>query len=148
MLLTQEKQTWIRRNIMAKIVIDKKVVRTDRASAPLGPYSQGIIANGFVFVAGEKGVDPKTGKIVPGGIEPETRQTLENIKAILEAAGSSFDLAVSAVVHMTNLDDFATMNKIFAEYFRMDPPGRTTVEVKRLPAGAHVEITVTSVVKI
>ena len=80
---------------MAKIGMVKKVVRTDKASAPLGPYSQGIIANGLVFVAGEKGVDPKTGKIVPGGIEPETRQTLENIKAILEAAGSSFDLTIS-----------------------------------------------------
>ncbi len=132
---------------MQKIVLGKKVVKTDKASLPLGPYSQGIIANGFVFVAGEKGVDPKTGKIVPGGIEPETRQTLENIKAILEAAGSSFDLAVSAVVHMTNLDDFAMMNKVFADFFKMDPPGRTTVEVKRLPAGAQVEITVIAIVK-
>jgi 2-iminobutanoate/2-iminopropanoate deaminase len=132
---------------MAKIGLVKKVVSTDKASAPLGPYSQGIIANGFVFVAGEKGVDPKTGKIVPGGIEPETRQTLENIKAILEAAGSSFDFAVSAFVHMTNLDDFTTMNKVFAEYFKKDPPGRTTVEVQRLPAGAQVEITVIAVVE-
>jgi 2-iminobutanoate/2-iminopropanoate deaminase len=133
---------------MAKIGMVKKVVRTHKASAPLGPYSQGIIANGFVFVAGEKGVDPKTGKIVPGGIEPETRQTLENIKAILEAAGSSFDFAVSAFVHMTNLDDFKTMNKVFAEYFKKDPPGRTTVEVQRLPAGAQVEITVIAVVEL
>lgn len=133
---------------MATIQIGKKVVKTDRAGAPLGPYSQGIIANGFVFVAGEKGVDPKTGKIVSGGIEPETRQTLDNIQAILEAAGSSFDMAVSAVVHMTNLDDFVKMNKVFAEYFKLDPPGRTTVEVNRLPTGAQVEITVTALVKI
>ena len=133
---------------MVTIQMGKKVVNTDRAGAPLGPYSQGIIANGFVFVAGEKGVDPKTGKIVSGGIEPETRQTLENIQAILEAAGSSFDMAVSAVVHMTNLDDFVKMNKVFAEYFKLDPPGRTTVEVNRLPAGAQVEITVTGMVKI
>ncbi len=133
---------------MATIQMGKKVVKTDRAGAPLGPYSQGIIANGFVFVAGEKGVDPKTGKIVSGGIEPETRQTLDNIQAILEAAGSSFDMAVSAVVHMTNLDDFVKMNKVFAEYFKIDPPGRTTVEVNRLPAGAQVEITVTAMVKI
>ena len=133
---------------MATIQMGKKVVKTERAGAPLGPYSQGIIANGFVFVAGEKGVDPKTGKIVSGGIEPETRQTLENIQAILEAAGSSFDMAVSAVVHMTNLDDFVKMNKVFAEYFKLDPPGRTTVEVNRLPPGAQVEITVTALVKI
>ena len=133
---------------MATIQMGKKVVKTDRAGAPLGPYSQGIIANGFVFVAGEKGVDPKTGKIVSGGIEPETRQTLDNIQAILEAAGSSFNMAVSAVVHMTNLDDFVKMNKVFAEYFKLDPPGRTTVEVNRLPAGAQVEITVTAMVKI
>jgi 2-iminobutanoate/2-iminopropanoate deaminase len=118
-----------------------QVIKTDKAGPPVGPYSQGIKAGGFVFVAGEKGMDPATGKIVPGGIEAETRRTLENIKAILEAAGSNMNLVVSTFVFMTDLGDFPRMNAIYAEYFTANPPGRTTVEVKSLPAGAHVEIT-------
>ena len=121
-----------------------QVIKTDKAGPPVGPYSQGIKAGGFVFVAGEKGMDPVTKQIVPGGIEPETRRTLENIKVILEAAGSSMDLVVSTFVFMTDLSQFSKMNEIYAEYFKRNPPGRTTVEVKSLPAGAHVEITVTA----
>jgi 2-iminobutanoate/2-iminopropanoate deaminase len=118
-----------------------EIIKTDKAGPPVGPYSQGIRAGGFIFVAGEKGMDPVTKQIVPGGIEPETRQTLENIKAILEAGGSSIDKVVSTFVFMTDLSDFQKMNNIYAEYFTANPPGRTTVEVKALPAGAHVEIT-------
>jgi 2-iminobutanoate/2-iminopropanoate deaminase len=121
-----------------------QVIQTDKAGPPVGPYSQGIKANGFVFVAGEKGMDPVTRKIVPGGIEAETRRTLENIKAILEEAGSNLDKVVSAFVFMTDLAEFPEMNNIYAEYFKVQPPGRTTVEVKSLPAGAHIEITVTA----
>jgi 2-iminobutanoate/2-iminopropanoate deaminase len=121
-----------------------QVIKTDKAGPPVGPYSQGIKAGGFVFVAGEKGTDPATKQIVPGGIEPETRRTLENVKVILEAAGSSMDLVVSTFVFMTDLSQFSKMNEIYAEYFKRNPPGRTTVEVKSLPAGAHVEITVTA----
>ena len=118
-----------------------QVIKTDKAGPPVGPYSQAIKASGFIFVAGEKGMDPATKQIVPGGIEPETRQTLENIKAILEEAGSNMDLVVSTFVFMTDLNQFSKMNAIYAEYFKVNPPGRTTVEVKSLPAGAHVEIT-------
>lgn len=121
-----------------------EVIRTDKAAAPIGPYSQAIRANGFVFVAGEKGIDPKTGKIVSGGIAAETRQTLENIKAILAEAGSGFDRAVQSFVYMTDLSEFGEMNKVYAEYFTTNPPGRTTVGVTSLPAGANVEITVTA----
>jgi 2-iminobutanoate/2-iminopropanoate deaminase len=121
-----------------------EVVQTDKAAAPIGPYNQAIKANGFVFVAGEKGIDPKTGKIVEGGIAAETRQTLENIKNILDAAGSSFDRAVQSCVYMTDLSEFGAMNQVYAEYFKVNAPGRTTVGVTSLPAGAHVEITVTA----
>ena len=118
-----------------------QVIKTDKAGPPVGPYSQAIKASGFIFVAGEKGMDPATKQIVPGGIEPETRQTLENIKAILEEAGSNMDLVVSTFVFMMDLSQFSKMNAIYAEYFKANPPGRTTVEVKSLPAGAHIEIT-------
>ena len=121
-----------------------KAIQSDKSAAPIGPYSQAIKAGGFIFVAGEKGLDVKTGKIVPGGIAAETRQTLENIRGILEAGGSSMDKVVQSFVFMTDLKDFEEMNRVYADYFTATPPGRTTVEVKSLPAGAHIEITVTS----
>ena len=123
---------------------EKEVIQTDKAAAPVGPYSQAIRYGDFVYVAGEKGISPDTGKIVDGGIEPETRQTLNNVKAILEEAGLSMDDAIRSVVYMTDLSDFAKMNAVYAEYFTVDPPGRTTVEVTSLPAGAHVEIEITA----
>ena len=122
-----------------------EAIQSDKSAAPIGPYSQAIRANGFIFVAGEKGIDVKTGNIVPGGIAAETRQTLENIKGILEEAGSSMGKAVQSFVFMTDLSEFAEMNAVYGEYFAMTPPGRTTVEVKSLPAGAHIEITITAV---
>lgn len=121
-----------------------EVIQTDKAAAPIGPYSQAIRANGFIFVAGEKGIDPRTNEIVTGGVAAETRRTLENIKAILESAGSSLDKCVATSVYMTDLGSFGEMNEIYAEYFTTTPPGRTTVGVQELPAGAQVEITVTA----
>ena len=122
----------------------KKVLTSPKAALPIGPYSQAIQAGNFIFVAGEKGIDRATGKIVPGGIAAETRQTLENIKAILDEAGATLDDSVSSTVHMVDLSEFAEMNRVYAEYFRVMPPGRTTVQVSALPAGARVEITVTA----
>ena len=122
-----------------------EAIQSDKSAAPIGPYSQAIRAGGFIFVAGEKGLDVATGKLVSGGIVPETRRTLENIRGILEEAGSSMDKVVQSFVYMTDLSDFAMMNEVYAEYFTVTPPGRTTVEVKGLPAGAHIEITVTAV---
>lgn len=122
----------------------KKVIQTDKAAAPVGPYSQAIRYGDMVYVAGEKGISPETGKIVEGGIAAETRQTLDNVKAILEEAGLSMDDAVRSVVYVTDLSEFGTMNDVYAEYFKVDPPGRTTVEVTSLPAGAHVEVEITA----
>jgi 2-iminobutanoate/2-iminopropanoate deaminase len=121
-----------------------EVIKTSKAAAPIGPYSQAIRAGGFIFVAGEKGIDPQTGQIVAGGIAAETRQTLENVKNILDSAGSSIDRAVATTVYLVDINDFATMNTVYAEYFTVTPPGRTTVGVTSLPAGARVEITVTA----
>jgi 2-iminobutanoate/2-iminopropanoate deaminase len=124
----------------------KKELKSAIAALPMGPYSQGIQVGGVVFVAGEKGIDPKTGKLVPGGIAAETRQTFENIKAILAEAGATLDDAVAATVHMTDLNDFQAMNVVYGDYFHEAAPGRTTVQVAALPGGAHIEITITAVV--
>lgn len=118
-----------------------EVIQAPNSAAPIGPYSQAIRANGMIYVAGEKGIDAKTGQIVSGGIEAETRQTLENIRGILQAGGSSLEKVVATFVFMTDLKDFAAMNAVYAQFFMANPPGRTTVEVKALPAGAHIEIT-------
>jgi len=128
---------------MPESLSTKQVVMTDQAAKPIGPYSQAIVAGGFCFVAGEKGIDPRTGKMA-SGIQNQTRQTLENIRVILEAAGSSLDYAVATTVYLVNIDDFAAMNEVYAAYFASDPPGRTTVAVSALPAGALVEIQCTA----
>jgi 2-iminobutanoate/2-iminopropanoate deaminase len=121
-----------------------EVIQDPNSAAPIGPYSQAIKAGGFVFVAGEKGIDPATGKVVEGGIRAETQQTLENIKGILAAAGAGMGDVVATAVYMVNLDDFTAMNEVYATYFQSDPPGRTTVQVASLPAGASIEITATA----
>ena len=126
--------------------MEKKVLTSSKAALPIGPYSQAIQIGNLIFVAGEKGIDRNTGKIVPGGIAAETRQTLENIKAILAEAGATLDDAVSSTVHMTDLKEFEEMNKVYAEYFQKMPPGRTTVQVAALPGGARIEITVVAAV--
>lgn len=123
----------------------KKVITSPNAALPIGPYSQAIQAGSFIFVAGEKGIDRQTGQIVPGGIAAETRQTLENIKAILAEAGATLDDAVASTVHLVDLAEFAVMNKVYAEYFTLMPPARTTVQVPALPAGGRIEITITAV---
>jgi 2-iminobutanoate/2-iminopropanoate deaminase len=125
--------------------LKKKELRSTAAALPMGPYSQGIQVGNLLFVAGEKGIDPSTGKLVPGGIAAETRQSFENIKAILAEAGATLDHAVASTVHMTDLNEFQEMNRVYAEYFHEMPPGRTTVQVAALPGGAHIEITITAV---
>jgi 2-iminobutanoate/2-iminopropanoate deaminase len=118
------------------------VVSTPRAPKAIGPYSQGIQAGDFLFTAGEAGVDPASGKLVEGGVAAQTRQALENIRAILEAAGSSLQRVVKCGVFLADLADFQAMNSVYAEFFPADkgPPARTTVQAAKLPMGALVEI--------
>jgi 2-iminobutanoate/2-iminopropanoate deaminase len=119
----------------------KQRVQTGAAPAAIGPYSQGIKAGEFVFTAGQVGFDPQTGKLVEGGIEAQTRQGIENVRAILEAAGTSLDNVVKTTVFLTNLADFQAMNAIYKGYFGEEqPPARSTIQVAGLPGGAIFEI--------
>ena len=118
----------------------RQVVSTSQAPGAIGPYSQGIIAGELVFTAGQGGVDPATRQIVEGGITEQTRQTMRNLVAILEAAGTSMSRVVKTTVFMQDIKDFAAMNAVYAEFFPQDPPARTTVQVAALPMGILVEI--------
>ncbi len=116
------------------------VVKTEKAPKAVGPYVQGVKAHGFLFTAGQIGLDPATGKLVEGGIEAQTRRVLENLKAVVEAAGTSFTQAVKATVYLTDLSHFQAMNQIYATYFEGQSPARSTIGVAQLPLGALVEI--------
>jgi 2-iminobutanoate/2-iminopropanoate deaminase len=118
----------------------KKIVRTDRAPAAIGPYSQAVDAGDFVFVAGQVPIVPAEGKIVAERVAGQTRQVLENIKEILAAAGLGLENVVKTTVFLRSMGDFREMNEVYAAYFANDPPARATVEVAGLPLGALVEI--------
>ena len=118
----------------------RQVVVADRAPRPIGPYSVGIIRGDLVFASGMLGLDPQTGDLAPGGIEAETRQSLTNLAAILEAAGSSMSLVLKTTVFLRDMADFARMNAVYAEFFHGEPPARSTVQVAALPKGGAVEI--------
>ncbi|MGB9241720.1 MAG: RidA family protein [Candidatus Acidiferrales bacterium] len=118
----------------------KEVISTDKGPKAIGPYSQAIKANGFIFVSGQGAGDPVTGKIVEGGVAEQTARCLENLKAIVEAAGSSLDRAVRLGVFLKDMNDFEAMNKVYARYFPANTPARTTVEAARLPRDFRVEI--------
>jgi 2-iminobutanoate/2-iminopropanoate deaminase len=118
----------------------KEVISTEKAPKAIGPYSQAIKANGFIFTAGQISFDPATGQIVEGDVTRQTARVCENLKAIVEAAGSSLDKAVKATVYLKDMNDFVAMNEVYTRYFPANPPARSTVEVTRLPRDVQVEI--------
>ncbi|GAC1635958.1 MAG: RidA family protein [Candidatus Acidiferrum sp.] len=120
----------------------KDVVLTDRGPKPIGPYSQAIKSGGFLFASGQVALDPATNEFVSGDIAKQTERVLENVKGILEAAGSNLHRVVKTTVFLKNISEFAAMNEVYAKYFASAPPARSTVEVARLPKDALVEIEV------
>lgn len=125
-----------------------KIIQTEKAPKAIGPYSQGIKleGSGLIFTAGQIPLDPKTGEMVSGGVEKETRQVLENVKGVLEGAGSGMSKVVKTTVYLKDMEDFPLMNQVYAEYFKENPPARTTVQVAELPKGAKIEIEAVAVI--
>ncbi|MEL6307795.1 MAG: RidA family protein [Chloroflexota bacterium] len=120
--------------------MSKQVIHTEHAPAAVGPYSQAIVANGFVYTAGQIAIVPAEGKMLDGDVQAQTRLALQNLQAVLEAAGSDLTQVVKTTVFLDSMDDFAKMNEIYAEFFGENPPARSAVEAARLPLGALVEI--------
>jgi len=125
----------------------KKAVETADAPKAIGAYSQAIIADNFVFLAGQIGIEPKSGNLVTGGIEAETEQVLKNIEAVLKASKSDFDNVVKTTIFLADINDFAKVNEIYSKYFKAPFPARSTVQVAKLPRDARIEIEVTALVK-
>jgi len=120
--------------------MSRKNVVTDKAPAAVGPYSQGVVAGGWVVTAGQVALDPATGEIVGADAATQAERALRNVAAILDAAGSGLDHVVRTTVYLTDMDDFAAVNKVYATFFREPFPARACVQVSRLPVGALVEI--------
>jgi len=120
--------------------LTKTAITSPELAPPVGPFSQAIEAGGFIYLSGQVAQDPATGKVVEGGIVAETERILNNLSAVLKAAGKSFDHVVRAGVYLTNMSDFAAMNAVYAKHFSRPFPARTTIGVAALPLGASVEI--------
>jgi len=118
----------------------KKIIKTEAAPQAIGPYSQAVDANGFVFVSGQIPLDPKTGAVAAGDIREQTKRVMENGKAVLAAAGCGMDKVVRTTIYLRSIGDFAAVNEVYGGYFPSDPPARATVEVSRLPKDVAVEI--------
>lgn len=123
----------------------KKEIKTDNAPEAIGPYSQAIEANGFVFASGQIALNPKTGELNTGAVEDQTRQVLTNLKSVLEAAGSSMEKAVKCTVFLQDMNDYSAMNAVYGEYFQVPYPARAAVQVARLPKDVKVEIEVIAI---
>jgi 2-iminobutanoate/2-iminopropanoate deaminase len=120
----------------------REIVLTDRGPKPIGPYSQAVKANGFLYMSGQVALDPKTGEMVGATIAEQTERVMNNIKGILEAAGSNFHRVIKTTVFLKDMNDFAAMNDVYGKSFPTAPPARSTVQVSRLPKDALVEIEV------
>ena len=118
----------------------RTIISTDKAPGAIGPYSQAVKTEAMVFVSGQLALDPASGNIVTGGIKAETRQAMQNLKSILEAAGSSLENVVKTTLFIKDMNDFPMINEVYGEFFQNDPPARACVEVARLPKDANVEI--------
>ena len=118
----------------------KKIISTDRAPKAIGPYSQAVVSHGLAFLSGQIPLDPATGQIVEGDITWQTTRVLENLKAVLEAAGSSLERVVKTTVYLKDMGEFVKMNDVYATFFPEHPPARATVEAARLPKDVRVEI--------
>jgi 2-iminobutanoate/2-iminopropanoate deaminase len=125
----------------------KKIIFTDKAPKAIGPYSQAVQTESMVFAAGQGGLDPATGELVPGGIEAETRQVLTNLKHVLEASDSGLNYVVKTTVFLKDMNDFAKMNAVYSEFFSQNPPARSTLAAAGLPKGALVEIEAVAMLK-
>lgn len=124
---------------------EREVISTEAAPAAIGPYSQAVRVGNTVYLSGQVAIDPATGEMLQGGIEAQTHQVMQNIQAVLQAAGCDFDDVVQSKVFLADLDDYAAMNAVYGEYFGEQPPARAAVQVARLPLDALVEIMVTAV---
>jgi len=118
----------------------REVIATDRGPKAIGPYSQAVKANGFIFISGQIPLDPRTQELVEGNVARQTERVMENLKGIAEAAGSSLDRVVKTTVFLKDLADFPAMNEVYSRYFPANPPARATVQVARLPRDVGVEI--------
>ena len=119
----------------------KKIITSKNAPSPIGPYNQAVIANGFMFISGQVGMNPKTGKIVKDSISSETEQVMENLSSILDEASISFENVVKTTIFLSDMNDFSSVNKVYGKYFDEDiAPARETVQVSKLPLGVNVEI--------
>jgi len=126
----------------------RSIILTKQAPAPIGPYSQGIVAKGsFLFSAGQVALDPSTGQLVAGDVKTQTRQVMNNLRAVLQEAGSSMDRVVKTTVYLKDMNEFSMMNEVYGEFFPANPPARSTVEVARLPKDARVEIDVVALIE-
>lgn len=126
--------------------MSKTVIHTEKAPKAIGPYSQAIRTDSLVYTAGQVGLEPSTTELVSGGVEDQTRQALKNLQNVLEAAGSSISNVVKTTVFLKDMNDFAKMNTIYAEFFAENPPARSTVAVAGLPKGALVEIEAVAII--
>ena len=123
----------------------KQIINSSNAPAPIGPYSQSVKANGFLFVSGQIPLDPVSGQLVEGSIAEETLQVMKNLEAILLEAATSWDNVVKCSIFIRNMDDFSAINEVYGKYFTQNPPARETVEVSQLPKGVRVEISLIAI---